>query len=168
LLAGVGPAAAAPQDPVQDLQLGSEVWPKDFFSDLPALDLTGTWTFDAADSDPMLSDWAEHEVIYEVTQHSAYIVLDFRVPGIESNTQRYRWDSQVEHFERGGRNVEEAARWTRAGSVLEVIGRHWNPATPNEREEYRFTYEVRGDQLIFVQSSDSGSTTWRFSRVRDS
>jgi hypothetical protein len=136
----------------------------DWFSDLPAVDLTGTWTFDASRSDPMLSDWQDAEVSYEINQQAAFIILEFKVPGSQSNTQRYRWDGTIQRFERGGRVVEEAARWTEAGRTLQIAGRHWDPTEPEEREEYGFFYRMRGDELEFVQENASGRTVWRFRR----
>ena len=62
--------------------------------------------------------------------------------------------------------VEEAARWTEAGRMLEVLGRHWDPAVPDEKADYRFTYEMRGEELTFVQESESGTTVWRFAKER--
>ena len=50
--------------------------------------------------------------------------------------------------------------------MLEIVGRDWNPAVSEERREYRFTYVMAGDQLTFVQESESGRTVWRFSRQR--
>jgi hypothetical protein len=153
-------AAKGPQE------VGTRPWPEDWFSDLPAVDMTGTWVFDADGSDPMLAVWQDREVKYEINQQAAFILLEFVVPGSQSNTQRYSWDGTIHRFERGGRTVEEAARWTRAGRMLEIAGRHWDPTAPEDRTEYRFTYEVRGDRLVFTQESDTGTTIWRFDRVR--
>ncbi len=159
-LLGSSPDVAAAQ------QLGVEPWPLDWFSDLPADDLTGKWDFDPANSDPMLTDWADLEVYYEINQQGGFIVLDFRVTGAQSNNQTHRWDGTISRFERAGRQVEEAARWTDAGRVLEIAGRHWDPGSPEERTYYRFTYEVDGDVLTFVQESDGVRTVWRFNRDR--
>lgn len=159
LILTVPVAAQQPQD------IGTRPWPEDWFSDLPAVDLTGEWVFDPEASDPMLSSWEGQRVAYEIQQQGAFIILDFKVPGSQSNRQRYSWDGTIQRFERGGRLVEEAARWTEAGRVLEVAGRHWDPETPEEREEYRFTYTARGEVLEFVQESATGRTVWRFDRV---
>ena len=43
--------------PASAQQLERETWPPDWFTDLPAVDMTGTWVFDAAASDPMLDAW---------------------------------------------------------------------------------------------------------------
>ncbi len=169
LLGGAPPGVAAgpPRADASPMrQLGVEPWPVDWFTDLPADDLTGKWIFDAASSDPMLDAWADSEVYYEINQQAGSIIMDFRVPGMQSNQQIYRWDSTISRFERSGREVEEAARWADAGRMLEIAGRHWDPATPEDRTYYRFTYEVDGDVLTFVQESDSGSTVWRFHRER--
>ncbi len=153
-------AAASPRG--QQPQLGAEIWPVDWFTDMPAVELTGTWLFDPDASDPMVAAWAESEIRYEINQQAAFIVLDFQVKGIESNTQTYRWGATIERFERGGRQVEEAARWTGAGRVLEIIGRHWNPSSPDDKIDYRFTYRAQSDVLTFVQENESGATVWRF------
>jgi hypothetical protein len=148
----------------QQQEVGTRPWPEDWFSDLPAVDMSGTWVFDPDSSDPMLSTWQGREVTYEIIQQAAFIILDFKVTGSESNRQRYSWDGTIQRFDRGGRLAEEAARWTDAGRTLEIVGRHWDPETPGERAEYRFTYQLRNDQLVFVQESDSGRTVWRFDR----
>lgn len=155
-------APAAAQEP-QDAD--ARPWPVDWFSDLPAVDLTGEWVFNPDASDPMLSSWEGLRVAYDIRQQGAFIILDFDVPGSQSNRQRYSWDGTIQRFERGGRLVEEAARWTDAGRVLEIAGRHWNPESPGEREEYRFTYTVADDVLTFVQENSTGRTVWRFDRV---
>ena len=158
-------ASAAPQQQQQQ-QIGVEVWPPDWFTDMPAVELTGTWLFDPDTSDPMIGAWASSEIRYEINQQGAFIVMAFRVKDVESNTQRYRWDAKIERFQRGGRQVEEAARWTDAGRMLEVVGRIWNPETPEQKSEYRFTYTARNDVLTFVQENESGTTVWRFARER--
>jgi len=129
--------------------------------------MTGSWLFDPDGSDPMPESWQGKEVRYEINQQGAFIVLDFRVPGSGSNEQTYRWDSTIARFERGGRLVEEAARWTEAGRMLEIAGRHWDPATPEDRTTYRFAYTLRGDVLTFVTEDETGRTAWRFRRERD-
>ena len=161
MLAGVSVNRAAA---VQ--QLGGNVWPSDWFSDLPAVDMTGTWLFDAAASDPMLESWKGRGVKYVISHQAAFIVLEFQVPEVQSSTQRYSWNGVIQRFERGPRQVEEAARWTEAGRMLEIVGRDWDPTVSEERSEYRFTYVMDGDQLTFVQESESGRTVWRFSRQR--
>lgn len=161
LLAGV---SVVP--PTSAQQPGREVWPRDWFSDLPAVDMTGTWVFDAAASDPMLDSWEGRGVTYVISQQAAFIVLEFQVREMEANKHRYSWNGVIQRFERGGRQVEEAARWTEAGRMLEIVGRDWDPAVPEERREYRFTYVMNGDQLTFVQESETGRTVWRFSRQR--
>ena len=144
--------------------IGVRPWPENWFSDLPAVDMTGTWVFDPAGSDPMLADWQGREVIYEINHQAAFIILEFRVQGAQSNTQRYNWDGTIQRFERGGRVVEEAARWTDAGRTLQIAGRHWDPTEPEDRVEYGFRYRMRGDVLDFVQDNDTGNTVWRFQR----
>ncbi len=143
-----------------------DAWPGDWLSDFPAVDMTGTWLFDPAVSDPMIGAWEGHEVMYVISHQAAFIMLEFRVPGVQSNMQRYTWHGTIQRFERAGRQVEEAARWTDGGRLFEVAGRHWDPTAPEDRSEYRFTYEVIGDQLTFVQESETGKTAWRFSRQR--
>lgn len=160
-----GPSAAiAVTGPRQ--QLGSRPWPEDWFSDLPAVDMTGEWVFNPDVSDPMLSTWQGRVVKYRISQQAAFILLEFLVEGSTSNTQRYSWNGTIQRFERGGRQVEEAARWTDAGRTLEIAGRHWDPTEPEERVEYRFAYRMDGDRLEFVQSDEQGETVWRFDRVR--
>lgn len=128
--------------------------------------MTGTWVFDAAASDPMIDAWSGGEVKYVIVHQAAFIVLEFQVPEMGVNTQRYSWNGIVHRFDRGGRQVEEAARWTEAGRMLEIVGRDWDPMRPEERSEYRFTYTMNGDHLTFVQEAGSGTTVWRFSRQR--
>ena len=144
-----------------------EIWPPDWFTDLPAVDLSGSWLFDAEHSDPMLSEWAESEVRYVISQQSAFIVLEFRSGTEQANTQTYVWDGTIKEFQRGGRQVQEAARWTRAGRRLEVVGRHWSQGEPGAVEHYRFTYEQRAGVLTFVQESERGQTVWRFVKERE-
>ena len=114
----------------------------------------------------MIDAWAASEIRYEISQQATFIVLDFRVKDVASNRQSYRWGATVEHFERGGLQVQEAARWTNAGRTLEVVGRHWDPQTPEQKTEYRFTYAERAGVLTFVQENESGATVWRFVRER--
>ena len=144
-----------------------EIWPPDWFTDLPSVDLSGSWLFDATQSDPMLGEWADLEVRYVIDHQSAFIALEFRADSERANAQTYRWDGTIEEFERGDRQVQEAARWTRAGRRLEVAGRHWSPDDPEAVEHYRFTYELRGEVLTFVQESESGQTVWRFVKERE-
>ena len=115
----------------------------------------------------MLSEWVEREVRYVINQPSAFIVLEFRAGNEQANAQTYRWDGTIKEFQRGDRQVQEAARWTRAGRRLEVVGRHWNPEEPEAVEHYRFTYEHDGDVLTFVQENESGRTVWRFVKERE-
>ena len=154
LALGAPGSSAAAQDP-------QGVWPRDWSTDLPAVDLSGTWVLNAEHSDPLPTDWQDLKVEYLITQLSAHIQLVFTV-GVEQNGQTYRWDNKIEQFERGGRLVEETARWAEGGRVFEVRGRHWNPQEPEVKDEYRFTYTVRGEELTFVQESRGGKTTWRF------
>jgi len=159
-------ASASPEEQPQPQQIGVEVWPPDWFTDMPAVELTGTWLFDPDTSDPMIELWAASEIRYEINQQGAFIVLEFRVADVESNTQSYRWGAKIERFERGGRQVEEAARWTDAGRMLEIVGRHWSLETPAQKSEYRFTYRARNNVLTFVQENETGTTVWRFVRQR--
>jgi len=138
-----------------------------WISDVPAVELTGTWVFDPDSSDPMLESWEGREVVYEITQGAGNIILEFQVGGGSANRQAYRWDGTVKGFARGGRQVEERARWTDAGRVLEIYGKHWDPMAPEEVTEYWFRYELSGDVLTFTQTDASGGTTvWRFQRRR--
>ncbi len=149
------------------LQQQQEIWLPDWFTDLPAVDLSGSWLFDAEHSDPMLREWAEGEVRYVINHQPAFIVLEFRAGSEPTNAQTYRWDGTIAEFQRGARQVQEAARWTRAGRRLEVVGRHWDPEEPEAVEHYRFTYEPRGDVLTFVQENESGRTVWLFVKERE-
>lgn len=154
------PARAAQDNVV--LESPGDAW----ISDVPSVDFTGTWVFDPDSSDPMLETWAGREVVYEITQGPGNIVLEFRVEGGSANRQLYRWDGTVNRFERGGRQVEERARWTDAGRVLEVRGEHWDTTAPDDVTGYRFRYELSGDVLTFRQTDASGTTVWRFVRRR--
>lgn len=146
--------------PRQDLE-----WPVPWISDVPMVDLSGTWRFDPRGSDPMLEAWKGREILYHIRQGSGLVVLEFVPEGGRSNRQVYRWDGSVSRFERGEDSVAERARWTDGGQVLEVAGRRW----PNEDVEavqaYRFTYSVQSGRLTFVQHNGSGTTTWYFERA---
>ena len=167
LLVGSAVAAAQADPDARGGQEPTQPWPADWFTDFPSIDLTGTWNFDPERSDPMLTVWQEKEVRYEINQHPTFIVLEFLVEGGRSNRQTYRWDGTLHRFERGERQVEEAARWTRGGRALEVRGRHWDPLSPDEIVEYGFLYEARGNTLTFTQENETGRTVWRFVRSRD-
>ena len=134
---------------------------------MPATDLSGTWVFEPEDSDPMLSVWADKNPRYDIQQYAAFIVLTFRVDEDQPNRQRYAWDGSIARFERGAQQVEEAARWTDAGLVLEVRGRSFDPEAPEDATMYGFTYELVSDHLVFTQTSDTGETVWRFARQRE-
>lgn len=140
--------------------------PDAWISDVPTVDLSGTWVFDPDSSDPMLEGWEGRRVVYEITQALGRIVLEFRVEEGSTNRQSYRWDGTVKRFERGGRQVEERARWTDAGRVLEIHGKHWDSTAPEEATEYSFRYELSGDVLSFHQIGAAGRTVWRFVRRR--
>lgn len=142
-------------------------WPSPWLSDVPMVDLSGTWRFDPEGSDPMVEAWRGREVLYHVRQGSGRIVLVFAPEDGRSNRQVYRWDGSVSRFERGDASVAERARWTEGGRVLEVVGRWWLNEEESNVHAYRFTYALRGDRLTFVQSDDSGTTSWHFQRARD-
>lgn len=148
----------------EDLRLEgpSDAW----ISDVPAVDLSGTWVFDPESSDPMLEGWEGREVVYDISQGPGTIILEFRVEEGSTSRQAYRWDGTIRRFERGGRKVEERARWTEAGRVLEIQGKHWDPTAPEEVTEYGMRYELSGDVLSFIQTDAGGRILWRFTRRR--
>lgn len=140
--------------------------PGAWVSDVPAVDLTGTWRFDPTASDPMLEAWRGRTVRYRIAQHPGRIDLEFVVEGGLSTRQTYRWDGSARRFQRGEAEVEERARWTDGGRTLEVVGRWWLPAEPEETHRYRFLYRAAADTLTFTQEDDSGTTVWVFVRER--
>ena len=58
----------------------------------------------------MIDAWAASEIRYEINQQGAFIVLEFRVADVESNTQSYRWDARIERFELSLIHISEPTR----------------------------------------------------------
>lgn len=143
-----------------------DVWSQGWLSDIPVVDLSGSWRFDPGSSDAMVAEWAGREIHYQIQQNPTHIVLDFEVEGGYSSQQRYRWDGTVRRSTRDSTVIEEIARWTEAGRALEVAGRWWLQDTPDEITTYRLRYEMRFDRLTFVQTNATGTTVWRFVRER--
>lgn len=137
----------------------------DGVSELPIVDLTGTWLFVPEDSDPMVEIWQGRQVEYVVTQTGDRIVLDFRPEDGRRNVQGYRWNGTVSSFRRGDAEVRERARWTDGGRSLVIEGRWWTPDDLETINAYTFVYRLDGpNELVFVQRDEHGETTWRFER----
>ena len=138
-----------------------------WISDVPVVDMTGEWVFDAGSSDPMVEIWREREVLYRIDQQIDRIVFEFTPENGQQNVQTYRWGSAISEFERGGAEVRERARWTDRGRVLEIEGRWWSFDDRSTVRRYTFRYEVTsGDALAFTQGDEHGTTVWRFVRRR--
>ena len=138
-----------------------------WISDVPAVDMTGEWLFDAASSDPMVEIWRQREVVYGIDQQVDRIVFEFRPENGQQNVQTYRWRGAISEFERGGAEVRERARWADLGRVLEVEGRWWAFDDQSTVRRYTLRYEVTsGDDLVFTQGNEHGTTVWRFTRRR--
>lgn len=136
-------------------------------SDLPMVDLSGTWVFDPEVSDPMVEAWRGRRVEYRIDQQSDFIRLEFRPEDGQGNVQTYRWDGRVIAFERGTTEVRELAAWVEGGRTLEILGRWWSPEDITEIHSYSFRYRLEGfDVIAFEQSDPHGTTTWRFRRQR--
>jgi len=143
-----------------------DIWSEGWVTDIPVVDLTGSWLFDPDASDPMIAAWRDREVRYQITQQPNHIDFEFNVEGGFSTLQTYRWDGTVTRFSRSGAEVEEIARWTRAGRVLEVRGRWWPEDTPNDVTTYELSYELSVFKITFTQTNESGSTVWTFVKER--
>ncbi len=138
-----------------------------WISDVPVVDMTGEWLFDAASSDPMVEVWRDREVSYRIDQQIDRIVFEFRPENGEQNVQTYRWAGSVSEFERGAAEVRERAHWTGNGRVLEVEGRWWSFDDQSTVRRYTFRYEfASGEVLVFTQGDEHGTTVWRFRRRR--
>ena len=143
-----------------------DVWSEGWVSDIPVVDLTGSWLFDPDASDPMAEAWREREVRYEVSQQPDHIDFEFVVEGGYSVAQSYRWDGTVTRFNRSGAEVEEIARWTDAGRVFEIRGRWWQGDTPDDVAVYELRYTLRFFEITLTQTNDTGSTVWTFVKER--
>ena len=164
-------SALAPAGSSMDLQERADrtrrdIWSEGWVSDIPTVDLTGTWLFDDAASDPMIEAWRDREVRYQISQQPDHIDFEFMVEGGYSTVQSYRWDGTVTRFNRTGSEVEEIARWTDAGRVFEVRGHWWPEDTPDEITVYELRYALRIFRFTFTQTNDSGSTVWTFVKER--
>ena len=135
-------------------------------SDIPVVDLTGSWLFDPDASDPMIEAWRDREVRYQISQQPDHIDFEFLVEGGYSTKQSYRWDGTVTRFDRSGAQVEEIARWTDAGRVFEVRGRWWPEDTPDDIAVYELRYALHILEITFTQTNESGSTVWTFVKER--
>jgi hypothetical protein len=159
--------AGASTDPQQiEDRTRRDIWAEGWVSDIPVVDLTGTWLFDPDESDPMVEPWNGREIRYQISQQPDHIDFEFVVEGGYSTTQSYRWDGTVTRFNRSGSDAEEIARWTDAGRVFEVRGRWWPEDTPDDVSTYELRYELRVFRITFTQTNDSGSTAWTFVRER--
>ncbi len=135
-------------------------------SDIPVVDLTGSWLFDPGASDPMVEAWREREVRYQISQQPDHIDFEFIVEGGYSIETSYRWDGTVTRFSRSGSEVEEIARWTDSGRVFEIRGR-WSPENePDDITVYELRYALRVLAITFTQTNDTGSTVWTFVKER--
>ncbi|MFQ5742073.1 MAG: hypothetical protein ACE5HV_00635 [Acidobacteriota bacterium] len=172
VMSGGGLATSGAADSTLGLFLQQEArkkkveWPTGWVSDFPAVDFSGSWRFDAGHSDPMLEVWRGRQISYRIDQQPSHIVLEFVVEGGHTSTQTYRWDGTVHRYEKGMTQVEEIARWTGAGRILEVAGHRWPLNTPDRVESYTFRYQVAADVLSFSQVNDTGTTVWKFVRSR--
>lgn len=163
-------ATAAAATPVPEFPVGAQEQPPDLawapgVSEVPLVDLSGTWVFLPDASDPMVEAWRDREIVYVITQATDRIVLDFRPEDGQRNLQGYRWDGSVSSFERGDAEVRERARWTDGGRTLMVEGRWWSPDDTGSITAYTFLYRLEGtNRLEFRQQDDQGETVWRFAR----
>lgn len=171
--AGPGAATLAERDrqeepssqerPDPALPEGGLEWPTPWITEIPTVDLSGSWRFDPERSDPMVEAWRGIEILYRIEQQPDHIVLEFLPEGEEgANIQVYRWDGTLRRDRRGRTEIAERARWTDGGRVLEVHGRSWIPGIEEEPYRYHFRYSLRRGTLTFTQADDSGATTWRF------
>lgn len=152
-------SSARQEDQGPDLHWDAEI------SEVPLVDLSGSWSFLADESDPMVEVWRGREILYVVTQSPDRIVLDFRPEDGRRNAQGYRWDGTIAAFERGDAQVRERARWTDGGRTLVVEGRWWDPTRTDDVNAYTFRYRLDGpDVLEFTQRDEYGETVWRFAR----
>jgi len=163
--------SAAPSGPSVDPQqagdrMARDVWSEGWVSDIPVVELTGSWLFDPKASDPMVEAWRDREVRYRISQEPDHIDFEFLVEGGYSTLQSYRWDGTVTRFNRSGAEVEEIARWTNAGRVFEVRGRWWSEDTPADITTYELRYALRIFRITFTQTNDTGTTEWTFVKER--
>jgi len=134
-------------------------------SDVPAVDLTGLWSFVESASDPMIEVWQGREIVYEISQQTNRLVMSFRPENGEPNVQEYYWNGNVNSFQRGGAEVRERAHWIAGGRTLEVEGRWWPTDDRSTIFEYTFQYRLESSRrLLFRQIDQYGETTWRFER----
>jgi hypothetical protein len=175
LLTAVALAAALPvagQDaPVTVVDPRSNLEWTPWISDVPIVDLSGTWVYDAARSDPMLKDWqgedGDGDVIYEIFHQPDRIVLRFLPAAGDSTVESFSWTGRVEADRRDGMSIRQRAHWTAGGRVFEIEGRWWLIAGEPEPRHFAYRYQLEGnDTLIFTQEDDHGATVWRFRRRR--
>ena len=141
-------------------------WPHPWLSEIPVVDLSGTWRFDPAISDPMVEVWRDREVLYRIEQHSGQMLMVFEPADGLVNRRLYRWGSETKSFNRDEVEVRERTRWIAAGRTFEVIGRWWPINDPRLLGSYRLLYEIASGMLVVTQEDDHGETVWRFRRHR--
>ena len=136
-----------------------------WISDVPIVDLSGNWAFEPDRSDPMIGEWRERSVTYEVYQHLDRIILRFR-PGSDEILQNLTWTGGIVSRREGDTQIRERTRWTRGGRVFEVEGRWWRLDEPEpDPQHYAYRYELDGrDILVVTQEDEFGVTVWRFRR----
>lgn len=162
------PGAAAPgaQEGPVTLVEPSEIdldW-MPWISDVPIVDLSGTWVFVARGSDPMIEAWRDQTVVYEVYQQLDRIVVRFRTGG-EIVARNLTWTGAIVPRNEDGVEFRERTRWTDGGRTLEIEGRWWLPGEAPEPERYLYRFRLDGrDTLVVIQQDDHGTTTWRFVR----
>ncbi len=143
-----------------------DVWSEGWVSDIPVVDMTGSWLFDSDASDPMVEAWRERDVRYQISQQPDHIDFEFIVEGGYSIEQSYRWDGTVRRFNRNGSEVEEIARWTDAGRVFQIRGRRSPEDAPDDIMAYELRYELGIFKFTFTQTNETGSTVWTFVKER--
>lgn len=136
-----------------------------WISDVPIVDLSGTWAFDAERSDAMIGEWRGRVVRYEVYQQLDRIILRFR-PGGDEILQNLTWTGAIISRREGETRIRERTRWSQGGRVFEIEGRYWRIDEPEpDPQRYVYRYQLDGrNTLVVTQEDDYGVTVWRFRR----
>jgi hypothetical protein len=135
-----------------------------WISDVPTVDLSGTWVYEKRGSDPLPDAWRGAPVVYEIFQQLDRIVLRLRTGG-ETVVQNLTWTGAIVPRNQQGMEIRERTRWADNGRTLEIDGRWWLPGETPEPQPFLYRYRLDGrDTLIVTQDDDYGSTTWRFRR----